>query len=99
MYGTIAKMRLKAGIDLEEVREIGRLFAARNVPGFIAEYFYQTDADPQTVYIAVIFDSEASYQANTVTPAQHEEYLRLRALLEADPEWHDGKIIFPVKEG
>ena len=29
---------------------------------------------------------------NADDPAQHERYVAMRALLAADPEWHDGAI-------
>jgi hypothetical protein len=29
----------------------------------------------------------------TASPEQHEHFVELRALLTADPEWHDGDIV------
>ena len=40
-----------------------------------------------------IFEDRASYDKNANDPAQHERYTAMRALLEADPEWHDGMIM------
>jgi len=34
----------------------------------------------------------ATYDANADDPKQHEMYLKYRALLEEEPEWHDGEI-------
>jgi heme-degrading monooxygenase HmoA len=97
MYGTVAKVRLKPGTDPDEILKIEDEFAARKVRGYIAEYVYQTDADPQVYYIVALFESEEAYRANADDPAQHQEYLKLRALLESDPEWNDGKVIYPVR--
>ena len=41
----------------------------------------------------MIFEDRASYDKNADDPAQNERYMALRALLEADPEWHDGMIM------
>ncbi|MFM7718802.1 MAG: hypothetical protein ACKO8G_04830 [Actinomycetota bacterium] len=37
------------------------------------------------------FRDTAAYAANADSPGQHARYLELRALLSADPEWHDGE--------
>ena len=33
-----------------------------------------------------------TYDRNADDPAMHERYLEYRALIEDDPEWHDGVI-------
>jgi hypothetical protein len=39
-----------------------------------------------------VFDTEENYRRNADDPDQHRQYLELRALLEADPEWNDGEV-------
>jgi hypothetical protein len=39
-----------------------------------------------------VFEDEKSYRANAADPSQGEQYQKYRALLDADPEWHDGTI-------
>ena len=39
-----------------------------------------------------IFEDRATYDANADDPKQHEMYVKYRALLEEEPEWHDGEI-------
>ncbi len=93
MYGTVARFRLIPGSEaqlLEGVRE----FEAARVPGYVAHYIYRMDADPQVYYLAVAFESKEAYAANANSPAQHARYLKLRDLLETDPEWHDGEIAY-----
>jgi heme-degrading monooxygenase HmoA len=92
MYGTIAKMRVKPGKE----KELERVASGENqaTDGFIFAHAYRMDDDPQTVMLAVAFDSRESYRANAESPRQHEGYLAYRALLEEEPEWHDGEIIF-----
>ena len=62
--------------------------------GMISTYLYQMDNDPNVLYLAVMFDSRESYRANAESPEQHERYLQMMAHLAAEPEWHDGEIIW-----
>ena len=97
MYGTVAVFRAKPGVE-ERLRQLMEEFPGDEVPGFIAEYVYRSDADPNTFYIAAIFRDRETYVANAKDPAQHERYLQFRELLVSDPEWHDGEIVFPKGE-
>jgi hypothetical protein len=46
-------------------------------------------------YILVaVFDSKENYEANASDPEQHAWYEKMRACLEADPDWNDGEVIF-----
>ena len=40
-----------------------------------------------------MFDDKESYTKNADDPAQHQDYLKMRALLEDDPEWTDGEWV------
>jgi quinol monooxygenase YgiN len=93
MYGTIARFRLKPGKGAE-LAELLQEFEEENIPGVISEYIYQMDADPQEYYMAVIFEDKDQYMLNADSPEQDERYRRMRALLEDDPEWHDGEIAY-----
>ena len=92
MYGTIARMRVKPGKEqaLQQAMDV----ADRDTPGFLFAHAYRSDDDPQTVWLAVAFDSRESYRANAESPEQHKEYEAYRALLDEEPEWHDGEILF-----
>jgi len=92
MYGTIARMRFRPG-GMAEARTQLSDFGAENVPGFIASYIYRTDADPNEAYLVVLFENRETYVANAESPEQDARYRQLRALLEADPEWHDGEVV------
>jgi quinol monooxygenase YgiN len=67
---------------------------AQGFPGRVAEYLYQSDADPDVLYLAVVFASEEAYRSNAESPAMDASYRRLRELMATDPEWHDGAVIF-----
>jgi quinol monooxygenase YgiN len=91
MYGTIARLRIKPGKE-EELRRLGQDMAPQ-IPGFVFQHVYRTDADPNEYYLVVGFESKEAYRANAESPAQHARYEQFRALLDADPEWHDGEIV------
>lgn len=87
-FGSVFKMKPKAG-KKDELLKMFSEGAERNVDGFVMGH--AVDAGDEVWGIAV-FRDEASYRKNADSPTQHEEYLKLRDLLEADPEWHDGTI-------
>jgi quinol monooxygenase YgiN len=91
MYGTIARLRLKPGKD-EELRRLGQEMAPQ-IPGFVSQSVYRMATNPNELYLVVAFENEQAYRANADSPEQHQRYEQFRALLDADPEWHDGEII------
>jgi hypothetical protein len=60
-----------------------------DVDGFVAAHIYDSGDD---VWGVAIFRDEDSYRANANDPKQNERYQEMRALLDADPEWHDGAV-------
>jgi antibiotic biosynthesis monooxygenase (ABM) superfamily enzyme len=95
MYGTVARLRLKPGAK-EQMDQQMREYESLKIPGYMMTHVYQMEGDPQTYYMAVVFDSKESYQANANSPEQDARYQQMRALLESDPEWHDGEIVYPT---
>ncbi len=89
MYGTVARMVVKP----ENREKIMAVMAGddRKVPGAIGSYTLMEN-DSDNVWLLAIFEDRATYDANADDPAMHEMYVQYRALLEADPEWHDGEI-------
>lgn len=92
MYGTIARFQVKPGMEAK-LKEIEEEFKTAAVSGFVVTYIYQMDANPQEYYLATVFASKDAYQANASSPEQDARYRAFRALLTADPEWHDGEIV------
>ena len=92
MYGTVARMQIKPGAEAQ-LMALSEDYAPGMVPGYIGDYIYRMDNEPNTYYMAVMFESKEAYHANAQDPAQNERYMKYRALLTADPEWHDGEII------
>jgi quinol monooxygenase YgiN len=95
MYGTVARMRVKPGMEARFTSLFAELESVE-VPGAVGEYLYRMDENESEYFMAVAFADRASYLANADSPAQDARYRQLRALLEADPEWHDGEIVFSV---
>jgi quinol monooxygenase YgiN len=93
MYGTVARLRLKAGAA-EKMAALSKEYDQVTVPGVVATYVYQADSDPQEMYLVAVFESKDAYLANANSPDQHARYLKMRELLESDPEWHDGTVVY-----
>ncbi len=93
MYGTVARMRAKPGME-QQLIAVASETESVPVPGAVAVYVYQMDADPREFMLAVVFDSRETYIANAQSPDQHERFLQLMTCLEAEPEWHDGHIVY-----
>ena len=92
MFGTVARLRVKPGME-DALRADFERQKQNTIPGLIGECLYRLDRDPQEIVLVVLFESREAYVANAQAPHQHEDYLRLLTFLEAEPEWHDGAII------
>ena len=90
MYGTVARTRVKPE-NREKLRATLAAQDAAAVPGYVTAYLlYENDSD--VAWMFAVFEDRASYERNADDPAQNERYLEYRALMEQEPEWHDGEI-------
>ena len=93
MYGTVAVMKVKPG-KMDDLKKWTTDFDTNRRPkGYLGEIIYQMDSNPNEVMLAVFFDGKESYHANANDPEQDKGYRKMRELLDADPEWHDGEVI------
>ena len=92
MYGTVAHMRVKPGMEAELNKEMAN-YESLKIPGFVSTTVYRMDRDPNELYMAVAFKDKASYIANAQDPKQDERFKKMGAFLAEAPEWHDGEII------
>ena len=92
MYGTIARMKVSRDNREKLQRTLGEV-EARPVEGFLASHLLVPDRRTDEAYLVVFFTDRDAYFRNADDPAQHEDYLRFRAHLEADPEWIDGEWV------
>jgi heme-degrading monooxygenase HmoA len=93
MFGTVARIRVKPGAE-KQLLEMTQEESDLKIPGFIAQYVYRTDNDPREYYLVVLFENRETYFANADSPEQDTRYRRFRALLDDDPEWHDGEVVY-----
>jgi quinol monooxygenase YgiN len=93
MYGTVARMRAKPGTGTQ-LEALVAEYEALDIPGHVATYVYRLDGAADDYYLVAVFTDRESYRRNAEDPAQDARYRRLRELLELDPKWHDGEIIF-----
>ncbi len=90
MYGTVAKTRVKPE-NRDKLNDVMQKQSAAQVPGFVDGYMlWENDSD--TAWLFAIFEDRESYDRNADDPAQNERYVVYRALMEDEPEWHDGEI-------
>lgn len=89
MYGSAFRMRPKAGMA-SQVRDV-MMSDPRRPKGMVTAYLLTADVSGD-VWGFAVFEDEKAYRDNAADPAQGAQYEKFRALLEADPEWHDGAI-------
>jgi quinol monooxygenase YgiN len=91
VYGTVAKTQVKPE-NREKMRALVHAqMTRRDVPGFTTSYVLEEN-DSDTVWLFAVFADRESYDRNADDPAQDSDYREYRALMESDPEWHDGTI-------
>ena len=93
MYGTVARMKVKAGKMDDFIANMKQQPADRDMGGYMGEIVYKMDNNPNEVMLCVFFKDKASYQANANSPDMAKDYEEYRALLDAEPEWNDGEVI------
>jgi hypothetical protein len=90
MYGTIARLKVSRE-NLEKLDAQTKEQMQRKPAGFKAVNVLVPDEHEDEAYLVVFFDDKESYMKNADDPAQHEDFVKMRALLDADPEWIDGE--------
>ncbi|HXY73245.1 MAG TPA: antibiotic biosynthesis monooxygenase [Actinomycetota bacterium] len=91
MYGTVARTRVKAENRDELRKVVQRQLEGASIPGMLKSYvLWENDSD--VAWLVAVFQDKASYDKNADDPAQHERYLEYSALMDGEPEWHDGEI-------
>ena len=98
MYGTIARFRIKPGVKDDFVKAMDS-FGEADIPGWVADYYFQMDNDSEEFYLVAIFKDKETYLANADSVEQHERYLLFRSFLVNDPEWHDGFVLSATGPG
>jgi len=95
MYGTVAKLMVKAGKIEELIHHMNVEY--KNMPGAKDIFMYQMDEEANMMFIAVVFSDKNSYIENSERPESNVQYEKMMEFLDAEPEWHDGQVIFNRK--
>jgi quinol monooxygenase YgiN len=94
MFGTIARVTVQPGKDAEFLA-IGEAWSRERgaATGQVAEYVFKAEGREREYFIVGIFRDRDTYYANARDPETDRWYRRMRATLEADPEWNDGQVV------
>jgi quinol monooxygenase YgiN len=94
MFGTVAHVVVQPGKE-QEFLAIGEQWTRERgeATGETAEYVFQLEGRPREYIIVGIFADRETYYTNAKHPETDRWYRRMRATLEADPEWNDGEVI------
>ena len=98
MYGTIAHFRIKPGTRDEFIQSMDS-FGESVIPGWMVDYYFQMNNDPDEFYLVAVFKDRDTYEANADSAEQHERYLKFRSFLVDDPLWNDGSIVSATGPG
>ena len=94
MYGTVAKMKLKPGME-QAFKEFSERASYRdNTPGLVFDYVFKLDSGNDEYFLVVGFTDKDAYAKNAQSPEQHKQYEEYMKMLVEEPEWHDGEIVF-----
>ncbi len=94
MYGTVARLNVKPGMEHALLEFGARISQTDQTPGMVADYIFRLDSGAGEYIMVAIFADKAAYVANAESPQQQKRYQEYRALLTADPDWNDGEVVF-----
>jgi len=95
MYGSIARTRIKAGRREEYLEWARSSMSTDKPPSAAALVLVKSDADPDELWTAVVFESKEAYQTNSESPRMQERYAQMSEFFDGPQEWHDGEVMMP----
>jgi heme-degrading monooxygenase HmoA len=90
---TFARMSVLPGKLDDFIAMMSEDSSAMGAKGFERSIAGKSKDDPNEVWVAITWDTSERYYANADSPEQSADYERMRALLTADPEWHDCDVL------
>ncbi len=93
MFGTVARMTIKPGME-SKLQALMREYESLDIPGYIQTYVYRMTDNPNEYYLATVWQDRESYFANADSPEQDARYRKMLEFLTAEPEWHDGEVVY-----
>lgn len=98
MFGTVARSRLREGVTVDQLKE--QFAGEGGAPtGSVSLLVFQSANDPREIWIASAFESREAYFKNADSAEQKARFERMGALVEGQPEWHDGEVLVARTEG
>lgn len=98
MFGTISRWRLRADVTDEQLNDALAMMRDDRPASSVAIIVYRSVSDSREIWVAGAFESCEAYAANAATPEQNARFTRIRALLDGEPEWHDGDVLYAVAQ-
>lgn len=95
MYGSVSRWRVTEGKQ-GEFESLAKELMQERPSGSRSVMVYRSGADPTEYWVVGAFDSREAYESNSATPEQNSRFERLRALMQSDPEWHDGEVVISI---
>lgn len=98
---TVFKMNVKDGKldDLMTLMSGDANDARLRAAGWQASIVGKSKDNPNEVWVTVTWDTSDNYYKNAQSPDQDAAYRKMRAMLTADPEWHDCDLIDEQRAG
>lgn len=93
MYGTIIRFQVAPG-QMDALMSWGSSGEGNSIPGYLKDYVFEMENDANDVYLVLLFTDKASYDAYLHSPRRKERMAEMRTFLAADPELHDGAVIY-----
>ena len=95
MYGTMFRMKVKSGQEQKVIQLFQDWDRERKpkIKGVVGGLLLKPDNKPGEFVGAGVFVDKDAHLANANDPEQHQWFLKVRELLEADPEWEDGEFV------
>lgn len=94
MYGTVARIKIKPG-TFDEFKAVSEEQSQSSAgSGAVTVAVFQTNEDPDELYMAVVFQDEESYYANADRPETNANFEKMAQFFAEEPQWHDGEVVF-----
>jgi quinol monooxygenase YgiN len=93
MYGTVARIKIKPG-TFEKFQAWSEEQSQASSDGAVAVTVFQTNEDPDQLYMVVVFKDEESYYANADRPETNANYEKMAQYFADEPQWYDGEVVY-----
>lgn len=92
MFGTVGICKVKEE-NKQKIIDVFEKYGDVKIPGYRGVEIMFPENRKDEMIIVVWFEDRESYFKNANDPEQDKRYQEYRALMDGDPEWHDGDWI------